>query len=119
MKYLFGLAVVVGVIFVIWQFAAPELANIELQDDLHDLSTQAASRTGLTSPKSDEELRNIILRKAEGYDLLLDPEQITIKRSGSGADSGVYLAVEYTVPVHLPGYTRTLHYNPTSAGGRF
>lgn len=119
MKYGFAIAVVVGTIFVAWQFAAPELANIEFQDDLHDLSTQASSRTGLSPPKTDEELRTIILHKAEGYDILLGPEQVTVKRSGSGADAIVYLAVEYSVPVHLPGYAVTLHFAPTSTGGRF
>ncbi|MBZ5656579.1 MAG: hypothetical protein LAO56_15030 [Acidobacteriia bacterium] len=116
MKYVFWIVVVVGVIYVAWQFAAPELANVEFQDELHDLSTQAGSRTGLSSPKSDEELRTIILRKAEGYDILLEPKQVMVTRSGEGADSVVYLAVDYTVPVHLPGYTVTLHFAPTSRG---
>ena len=118
MKYVFWIAVVAAAIYVAWLFASPELANIELQDDLHDLSTQASSRTGITAPRSDEELRQIILHKAEGYDILLGPEQVTVKRSGSDKEQTLFLAVEYTVTVHLPGYTYTMHFNPTSAGGR-
>lgn len=119
MKYVFGIAVVVAAIFVAWQFAAPELANIELQDDLHDLSSQAGWRIGLSTPKSDEELRNLIIRKAGKYDILLEPKQITVRRSGTEQAPVFFLAVDYTVPVNLPGYTVTLHFAPTSAGGRF
>lgn len=119
MKYVVGIAVAVAAIFVAWQFAAPELANVELQDDLHDLSTQAGSRIGIYSPRSDEELRNIIILKAAKYDILLEPKQVTVTRSGSDRAPVFYFAVDYTVPVHLPGYTYILHFNPTSAGGRF
>ena len=120
MKYVFGIAVVVAVIFIVWQFAAPEVANIELQDDLHDLAAQAGSRIGLSSPPhSDEELRNSIIRKAGKYDILLDPKQVTVKRSGTDQAPTFFLAVDYTIPVHLPGYTYTLHFNPTSDGRRF
>jgi hypothetical protein len=118
-KYVFGIAVVVAAIFVAWQFAAPELANIEFQDDLHDLSAQAGSRIGLSSAHSDEELRKIVLRQAQKYEIPLEPRQVTVKRSGSDEAPILFLAVDYTVPVHLPGYTFTLHFTPTSAGGRF
>jgi hypothetical protein len=118
-KYVLWIAVVVLAIIVAWQFAAPELANIEFQDDLHDLAAHPGSRIGLSSPRSDEEFRNIIIRKAEKYDILLDPKQVTVKRSGPDEAPIFFLAVDYTVTVHLPGYTHTLHFNPTSAGGRF
>ena len=119
MKYVFGIAVAVAVIFVVWQFAARELANIEFQDDLHDLSANVGTRIGFNTPKSDEELRNIIIRKAEKYDIPLEPKQITVKHTGTPEVPTFFLAVDYTVPVHLPGYTYTLHYTPTSVGGRF
>ncbi|MBZ5549815.1 MAG: hypothetical protein LAO22_17960 [Acidobacteriia bacterium] len=119
MKYVFVIAVAVAAIFVAWQFAAPELANVEFQDDLHDLSSQASSRIGLTTPKSDEELRNIIILKAARYDIELEPKQVTVKRSGSDQALVFFLAVDYTVPINLPGYSVTLHFAPTSAGGRF
>lgn len=119
MRYVFWITVVLGVIFVAYQFAAPELANIEFQDDLHDFSTQMSSRIGLTSPRSDEELRQIIIRRAEKYDIMLEPKQVTVKRSGTDQAPVFFLAVDYTVTINLPGYTVILHYSPTSAGGRF
>lgn len=119
MKYVLGIAVVVLAIVVAYQFAAPELANVEFQDDLHDLSTQMASRIGLTRPQSDEEIRQTILRKAERYEIVLDPRHIIVQRSGSEEAPVFFLAVDYTVPINLPGYTVILHYSPTSAGGRF
>jgi hypothetical protein len=118
-KYVFWIAVVVAVIYVAYQFAAPELANIQFQDDLHDLSTQMASRIGLTRPRSDDEIRLLILRQAEKYDIPLDPKHVTVKRSGSDQAPTFFLAADYTVEVHLPGYTYPMHFTPTSVGGRF
>jgi len=118
-KYAFAIAVLAAAIFVAYQFAAPELANIEFQDDLHDLSTQMSSRTGLTRPLSDEDIRRTILRKAEQYEIPLDPKHVTVKRSGTDEAPMFFLAADYTVEVHLPGYTYPMHFTPTSTGGRF
>jgi hypothetical protein len=117
-KYLFGIAVVVAAVMVGWKILEPEITNIVFQDELHDLAAQAGIRIGLPGPTSDEEIRNVVIRNALRHDILLDPRQVTVRRDTQNAPA-LYLAVDYTVPVNLPGYSFTLHFTPTSTGGRF
>ncbi len=101
-KYVFGIAVVVAVVMVGWEILEPEITNIVFQDELHDVAAQAGMRIGLPVPTSDEEIRNAVMRRGTQEDA-----------------AALYLAVDYTVPVKLPGYSFTLHFTPTSTGGRF
>ncbi len=116
-KYIFGIAVVVAMVVVGWEILEPEITNIVFQDELHDLAAQAGARIGLSGPTSDEEIRNAVIRNALRHDISLDPRQVTVRRGTQ--DAPLYLAVDYTVPVNLPGYSFTLHFTPTSTGGRF
>lgn len=97
-----------------WQIGARELANIELRDDLKDMSSQLAARIALSSAKSDEDFRNDILNKAKKYEIPLQPDQVTVRRSGEGFAATMYFAADYTVPVNLPGITVNLHFHPES-----
>src|SRR5690242_12833034 len=97
-----------------WQVGARELANIELRDDLKDMSSQLGARIALSSAKSDEDFRNDILDKARKYQTPLQPEQFTVRRAGEGFAATMYFAADYTVPVNLPGVTVNLHFHPES-----
>jgi hypothetical protein len=117
-KYIFGIAVMVAAVMVGWEILEPEITNIIFQDELHDLAAQAGTRIGLLVPSSDEDLRNAVIRNALRHDISLDPRQVTVRRGTENAPA-LYLAVDYTVPVNLPGYSFTLHFTPSSTGGRF
>ena len=117
-KYVFGIALVVAVVMVGWEILEPEITNIVFQDELHDIAAQAGTRIGLLAPTSDDEIRNVVIRNALRHDIALDPRQVTVRRGTQDAPA-LYLAVDYTVPVKLPGYSFTLHFTPTSTGGRF
>ena len=107
-------AILVFVLDAGWQIGARELANIELRDDLKDMSSQLAARIALSSAKSDEDFRNDILNKAKKYQIPLQPQQVTVRRSGEGFAATMYFAADYTVPVNLPGVTFNLHFHPES-----
>lgn len=117
-KYIFGIAVVVAAVMAGWEILEPEITNIVFQDELHDLAAQAGTRIGLVGPNSDEEICNVVIRNALRHDISLDPRQVTVRRGTQDAPA-LYLAVDYTVPVNLPGYSFTLHFTPSSTGGRF
>lgn len=72
-----GLLALVLTVIAVWQTAACELANVELRDDLHDLSAQVSARIGLVDFNTDKDFRDAVIRKAERYDIYLQPEQIT------------------------------------------
>lgn len=98
-----------------WQIAACELANVELKDDLKDMSAMNGARIGLSDPDSDEHLREAVIRRAAGYDIHLEPEQIVVRRGGTADAPTVFLATKYRRRVVMPGFTIIFHF---SAGSR-
>ena len=119
MKYVFRVLVAVALIWAGWQILEPVITNLFFQDELHDTAAQPAWRTGMSAPLSDDELRLAVIRKASGHDITLDPKQVTIRRSGTGENSVIFIAVDYSVPVNLLVYSFKLHFTPASSGARF
>jgi hypothetical protein len=113
-KVILGLAALVFVAIAGWQIGACEVANIRLRDDMQDMATQSGVRIGLTNAKSDDDFRNAVLGKARQYDIELAPEQVTVQRTGSSVTGTISIGADYTVPVHLPGFSFTLHFTPAS-----
>jgi hypothetical protein len=118
MKYVFRIALMVAVVFAGWTILEPEITNIVFQDELHDLAAQPSWRPGMSAPNSDEELRNMVVRKAESHDIALDPKQVTVRRTET-PENPIYIAVDYTVPVNLFVYSYSRNFTASSAGSRF
>jgi hypothetical protein len=68
----------------------------------------------LDARSTDEQFRNAVIRKADRYDIQLEPGQVMVIRSDAGADSTVYLAVDYKARVNLFVSSFTLHFTPSS-----
>jgi hypothetical protein len=119
MKYVFRIAIVVAVILASWQVLVPEVTNMIFQDEVHDSAAQMGYRTGVAPMNSDEEIRNLVIRKAAKHDIELDPKQVTVQRNGVAEYTTWYVAVDYTVKVDLLVHSFRLHFNPTSKGGMF
>jgi hypothetical protein len=119
MKYVFRIALAVAVIVACWQILVPEVTNMIFQDEVHDSAAQMGYRTGVAPLNSDEEIRNLVIRKAAKHDIELDPKQVTVQRNGVGEYTTWYVAVDYTAKVDLLVYSFKLHFNPTSKGGMF
>jgi len=117
-KLLFGIGLAVLAINSVWQFGASEVKNVQLQDDMRDLASQLDARIGFSVPKTDEDYRNAVIRKAEGYGIQLAPEQVTVERTGSGEKQAIYLAANYHVEVKLPGFSIPLHFTPSGGEKR-
>jgi hypothetical protein len=82
-KYIIGITIVVAAITAGWKMFEPEFTNVLFQDDLRDTAAQLGWRTGLSPPNSDEDLRNIVIRKAASHDIRLAPEQVLVRHSGT------------------------------------
>ena len=115
-KIIVGLALFALFVSTGWQIAACELANMELKDDLKDAASLGGSRIGLAAQQSDNDLRSEVIRKAAAHDIVLDPEQITVRRSGSGETQTVFLAAKYQARIRMPGLRLLVHFTATSAG---
>jgi hypothetical protein len=114
-KIIVGLAVLALAIMAGWQMASCELANLALRGDLRDLASQAGAYIGLVSFNSDEDFRNAVIRAAQAHEIPLEPEQVTVQRTGTAPNQTIYLAADYKARVKLPGFSFSLHFHPTSA----
>lgn len=106
---LLAVAVIIG-----WQVGASELANVELQDDLHDMSSKLDTRIGFSAPKSDDDYRNEVIRRAVQHGIALEPREVIVERHGTGESETLNLAADYKVPVRIPGFSFALHFTAKS-----
>jgi hypothetical protein len=113
-KIILGLATFYLLFSASWQIGACELANIELKDDMENMSSQLGLRTGFSDVASDADLRDTILRKAGQYGIALSPDQVTVLRDGYGKNAILYFEADYSVPVLLPGFSFVMYFNPSS-----
>jgi len=74
MKYFFWIAVVVALAMAGWQVLAPGVTNIVSRTSCAIPRRSWAGGLG-GSAEFDEEIRNIVIRKAEKHDIPLDPSR--------------------------------------------
>lgn len=114
-KIILCVAIVIVAMVAGWQVGTAEIANLNLQEDLRDMASQAGTHVGVVAPSTDEETARTIVRKASEHGIELSPDQVTVRRATSGEMSTWYLAADYTAPVHLGVVTLRLHFTPSSA----
>jgi hypothetical protein len=119
MKYVVWGALVVAVGMIGWQVVGAEITNTMFRDELREMTQQLTNRLGLTPPTSEEELRDLVVRKADKHEIPLDPKQVTVRITGPSGHRTIYIAVDYRVPVNLLVYSFNLHFAPTSTGVTF
>jgi hypothetical protein len=113
-KIILGIAVLVLAGMAGWQIGACEIANMNLQEEMRDMASQAGSRIGFITPSSDEDMSRAVIGKAKEHGIELKPAQVTVRRTISGETSTLYLAADYTVPVNLAFFSFSLHFTPSS-----
>jgi hypothetical protein len=110
LKALGGFLAIILVIVACFEVAPPLMANYSFQDDLRNV----ALMDGANFQKTDDDIRNDVLRKAKDQNLPIDAKQVIVQRISTPGMSSVYVAADYTVTVSLPGYSFDMHFNPTS-----
>jgi hypothetical protein len=114
-KACIGFLAIAAVVVGLFQVAPPMLANYSFQDDLKTVSLMDSANL----QKTDEDVRNDVLRKAKEHDLPIDGKQITVQRINSPGLSAIYIAVNYSVTINLPGYPFDMSFNPTTGNKGF
>jgi hypothetical protein len=114
-KAIAGFLAIVLVIYVGFQIIPPELTNYSFTDDLKNIAMVGGSNPHT----SDLDLVEQVMKKAREHEIPLTPEHVTVQRIGSPGSPAVYVAVDYSVPVNLPGYSFTLHFTPSSGNKGF
>jgi hypothetical protein len=114
-KAIVGFLVIVGAIYSGFQILPPELSNYSFQDDLRSVAMVG----GANPHQTDQDLVDAVIKKAQEHQITLAPESVTVQRIGTPGAPAVYVAVEYSVPVSLPGYSFSLHFTPSSGNRGF
>jgi len=115
LKAIVGLLGIIALVYCGFQLAPPEMTNYSFTDDLRSVALMGGSNPHMT----DQELVEMVIRKANEQHISLTPEQVTVQRIGTPGAPAVYVAAEYSVPVSLPGYDFTLHFKPSSGNRGF
>lgn len=109
-KAIGGLLAIIFVIYACFQIAPPMMANYSFQDDLRTVALMDSGNL----QKTEDDVRNDVMRKAKEHDLPVEPKQITVQRINTPGVSALYVAVDYSVTINLPGYSFDMHFTPDS-----
>jgi len=104
-KAVVGFVAVIGVVFALFQVIPPYFANYQFEDALNNEALAATYST-----KTDEDVRNIVLKKAQDLEIPITREQIKVQRTGSQGVGTLAIAADYSVHVNLPGYPLDLNF---------
>jgi hypothetical protein len=102
--------ILIVVVIALFQVTPPLMKNYSFQDDLKSV----AMLDGGNAAKTDDDVRNDVMRKVREHELPIEPRQVTVQRINTPGMSAVYVTADYSVPVNLPGYSFDLHFSPDS-----
>lgn len=114
-KAIVGILVIVACIYGGFQIIPAELNNYSFTDDVRNIAMVGGSNPH----SSEQELIDAVMKKAREHDIPLTPDHITVQRIGTPGVMAVYIATDYNVQVNLPGYSFTMHFNPSSGNKGF
>src|SRR5260370_8590983 len=98
LKVLIGLLAIVAVVLGLFQIAPPIMANYNFQDDIKTIVLM----DGTSPQKTDEDIRNDVLRKAREHELPIEAKQGTEQRLNSPCLPGIYVPPDNALPATLP-----------------
>jgi hypothetical protein len=109
-KALGGFLAILLVVVCCFEVVPPMMANYSFTDDLRNV----ALMDGGNFQKTDEDVRNDVMRKIKEHNLPIEPKQVTVQRINTPGVSAIYVAADYSVTVNLPFYSFDMHFNPNS-----
>ncbi len=98
-KFGIGVALIGAVILIGIFVIPPYFSNYQFEDEI---KTQALTLTYTT--KNEDEIRQIIYKRATALDIPITPDQIEVHSTGTQGNGSLLIDASYTVRVNLPGY---------------
>ena|ERR1700746_1241436 len=92
LKGALALLIIAGGFYLGWELIPPYFHNYQFQDDLDDVA-----RVNSYSHKTDEDIKTIVIHKADDLGIKLNEEAVIVSRS----NDGMGISVHYTVHVDL------------------
>jgi hypothetical protein len=109
LKLAFVLAILLALVVVGMKVIPPYFANYELEDSIRTEALQATYTT-----RTEDDIRNAVIKEARKYEIVLTPKQIHITRTGGIATGTLSIEAEYSVPIELPGYSTIIQFHPST-----
>ena len=109
LKLVFGVGIFAALVFAGIKIIPPFFSNYELEDSIKTEALQATYST-----RTEDDIRETIIKQARNYDIALTPKQVHVSRAGTFGNGSLYIEAEYSVPLELPGYSTTLEFHPSS-----
>jgi Domain of unknown function (DUF4845) len=105
LRALLGLFVIVGGAYCGWLVIPHYISSYQFQDAI-----TSEAQLGTYSQKTENEIHDIIMKKATELEIPLRPEQVVVHRT----NDGVLISAQYTVHVDLPFQPVDLNFSPSS-----
>lgn len=109
MKLVFGVAIFAMLALVGIKVIPPYFSNYELEDSIKTEALQATYST-----RTEEDVREAIIKHARNYDIALTPKEVHISRIGGYGTGTLTIEVDYSVDIDLPGYSTSIEFHPSS-----
>jgi len=109
-KLVFGFAIIAMLVLAGAKIIPPYFSNYEFEDSIKTESVQSTYST-----RSEEDIREAIIKQARNYDIVLTPKQVHVSRVGGFGSGSLNIDAEYSVPIDLPGYSTTLNFHPSTS----
>jgi hypothetical protein len=109
LKLVFVLAILGSLILVGVKVIPPYFSNYQFEDSIKSEATQSTYST-----RSEEDIREAIIKEARGYDIALTPKEVHVSRAGGFGTGTLAIEVDYSVPIDLPGYSTTIEFHPST-----
>jgi hypothetical protein len=109
LKLILGFAFFCALALVGLKVVPPYFANYELEDSIKSEALQATYST-----RTEDDIRETVIKQARNYDIALTPKQVKVSRVGGFGTGSLNIEAEYSVPIDLPGYSTTLEFHPST-----
>jgi hypothetical protein len=105
LRAILGIAFIVAVVYGVYLLVPPYYNNYQFQDTITDVA-----RMNTYTSKSEDEMRDILWRRAHALQIPINRDQIRVQREGGS----VTISADYTVHIDMPGYPLDLQFHPSS-----
>jgi len=109
LKLVFALGILLALGMVGLKVIPPYFSNYQFEDAI---KTEALQST--YTPRTEEDIRDAVIKQARNYDIALTPKQVHVARVGGMGNGTLAIDAEYSVPIELPGYSTTLEFHPST-----
>ena len=108
-KMFLGVFVIVAGVYVAAKIAPPYFENFQFQDAVKDEATHDSY-----APKSEDDIRASIFKKAQEYDIPITEDAIQVQRQGNNFNGTIIIHAAYVVHVEMPLYPVDLHFDAST-----